>query len=112
MPSPFTALFLLLDLAMLLAWRRSGIPRRRLALAGLSLALLQLYCTPIIGRQFAGWLECQFPKIEHRAENIDAIVVLSGSTVPPDTASEQALPGDRALLRCIRAAGLYRRRTP
>src|SRR5689334_19582569 len=85
MPGSFTTLFLLLDITLLLAWRRYTGSRRKLAAVTTFCLLLQLYCTPVVSDLPAGWLEDKFSRLEHRPDDAGAIVVLSGSIRRPDT---------------------------
>jgi uncharacterized SAM-binding protein YcdF (DUF218 family) len=112
MPGSFTTLFLLLDAALLVAWRRYSGSRRKLAAVTVFCLLVQLYCTPAVCRLPALWLEGRFPRLESRPDGARAIVVLSGSIRRPDTPGQEALPGEGAIFRCVRAAELYREGEP
>ena len=67
-----------------------------------------------VGHLALGSLEWQYPPLESRPAELDAIVVLSGSIRPPDPAAgrpEAGLEQD-SLYRCLHAVTLYRQGPP
>lgn len=96
---PSVLLFLLLGVAIAAQWFRRQQSRQRLVPLTLLYVVLALYSIPAIGYLLLGSLEWQYPPLEERPADADAILVLGcGETA--------------ALHRCIRAAHLYRQGGP
>jgi uncharacterized SAM-binding protein YcdF (DUF218 family) len=111
---PFTLCWLLTLLALVFLWLRCRGERRRLLVLTIPLSLLMLLCVPAVGHLALGSLEWQYPPLESRPAELDAIVVLSGSIRPPDPAAgrpEAGLEQD-SLYRCLHAVTLYRQGPP
>lgn len=69
--------------------------------------LLYLYCTPLAAYTSTWLLERPYPQELGRPDGIDAIVVLGGGLVYPDTPGEPTLLAENSFRRCERAAELY-----
>ncbi|HET6423520.1 MAG TPA: YdcF family protein [Planctomycetaceae bacterium] len=104
---PFPLLVLGLGFTLALAWRRFSDQRKSLRWPTVFYVLLLLDCLPFVGWLTAGTLERWFPRIEHRPDNIAAIVVLGGGILPPAEDGEPTRPHVHSLQRALRAAELY-----
>jgi uncharacterized SAM-binding protein YcdF (DUF218 family) len=108
------AALLLLATALLLVrlWRKGAAARgtaRALLVAALLVTLLYL---PAVGYLLLGSLEWDYPPRAERPEGVEAIVVLGGYVSPPPAEGMPAELAEDSLLRCLRAADLYRQGPP
>jgi uncharacterized SAM-binding protein YcdF (DUF218 family) len=101
---------LLLAAALLLAWRRWRGRDARLGPRALAVLLLlwAVLHTPAVGRLLMGTLEGPYPPTPGRPDGAEAIVVLGGYVYRPAGEGMPAELGTDSLLRCVRAADLYR----
>ncbi len=79
---------------------------RRVALAA-SVALL-VWAWPPVAWLTSGLLEWRYPVREFPPDEVDVLVVLSGSSYEPHPSQPYALPGWNTYVRCRYAAWLYR----
>jgi uncharacterized SAM-binding protein YcdF (DUF218 family) len=109
-PGFLLGLFILLVAANL--WRKRRETRRRLLLLTVPLALLALWCTPVVGQLALGSLEWSYPPLAERPADTEAIVVLSGYVHVLDDNGTKVELGADTLYRCLRAAEVYRQGKP
>jgi uncharacterized SAM-binding protein YcdF (DUF218 family) len=108
---PYTLVHLLLALAIANLWRKRRETRRRLLLlTGLFVAFTAL-SIPAIGYLALRTLEGQYPPLERKPADAEAIVVLAGGVSLPDETGGPAEMGADTLQRCLHAAELYRQGT-
>ena len=101
---PFTLLMLLLGVCVF--WPQpAGAPRRRWL--KLCYVLTYAYCTPLAAYTSTWLLERPYPKVVSRPERLDAILVLSGGVILPQTPGEPHRLAENSFRRCERAAELY-----
>lgn len=101
---PFTVLMLLLGVCVFWPQPCTAPRRRRLKIC---YVLAYLYCTPLVASFPIWWLETRFPRVWHRPEGVDVIVVLGGGAVVADPADEPAHLIENSWTRCQTAARLY-----
>jgi uncharacterized SAM-binding protein YcdF (DUF218 family) len=106
---PFPILLLLVVLGTVILWWRRKETRIRLLLPVLPLVGLTLLCLPAVGYLARGSLEWGYPPFREGPSDAGAIVVLSGSIIPPDVIRVRTELGQDTLARCLHAAGLFRR---
>lgn len=105
---PFIVCFLLVGLALAGLWRSRDVPRGRLwLLTGAFLALV-LVCLPPVMFLAVGTLEWAYPPKYDVPNGTQAIVVLGGRVDPADKVRPRPELGDEAVMRCLKAAQLYR----
>jgi len=109
---PFTLLFLMAAITLANLWRKDWEMRRRLLWLTIPFILLALFCTPAMAFLAARMFERHYPPLPERPDHAEAIVVLSGGVCPPNKNQKQSRPSYRTLLRCLRAAELYRQGIP
>ena len=109
---PFTFLYLLAVLGVILLWRQRAGSRRRLLCLTIPLALLGILSLPVVGYLAMGSLEWRYAMGSDRPEDAEAVVVLSGYVRAPDNQVPQADIGMDTTLRCLHAARLYRQGKP
>lgn len=107
---PYTLAWLLAVVAFVYAWRRHREARGRLVLLGIPLLWLLLLSTPAVAHLAVGSLEWQYAPLEAPPEDVDHVVVLSGSIRPPGPGRTKPEPDEDTLQRCLHALELYRRR--
>jgi uncharacterized SAM-binding protein YcdF (DUF218 family) len=109
---PFPLLMLLLALGLANLWRKRRETRKRLLLLTVPFLLLTVLSIPAVAHLLRGWVEDQSPPLEQRPDDVEAIVVLSGSAYPADGARGHAELAEDSLYRCLRAVELYRQGKP
>jgi uncharacterized SAM-binding protein YcdF (DUF218 family) len=109
---PHVLLFLLTGLALALLWRSRREPRGRPVFLALSFGALVGVNTPAVSHLALGSLEWQFPPLEQRPADADAIVVLSSGLLPPVASGGRAELDEDSLRRCLFAARLYHQGRP
>ncbi len=109
---PFPVAYLLTALALANLWRGRMESRRRLLLLTVPFVLFTLVCLPVVAHLALGSLEWQYPPMDQRPDDVEAIVVLSGSMTPPDEVQKKAVLGTTTQDRCIHAARLYHQGKP
>lgn len=105
---PFTILYLITLLAILNLWRRRRETRCALLLVTIPFVAYKAVRTPIIAYLLLNTLEGQYPRLEERPTDAEAIVVLGGSLLPADSSPVRARLGEDSDERCVYAAKLYR----
>jgi len=93
------ALLVLILLGVLRGSRRVALP---------STIALFLWISPPVAWLTAGILEWRYPVRQFPTEDVDAFVVLSGSSFTPNPSQPEALPAWNTYARCRYAAWLYR----
>jgi uncharacterized SAM-binding protein YcdF (DUF218 family) len=106
---PVLLLFLLTAIMLTTLWRRCREIRGRLLWAIVAFVGLAGLCTRAVAYLALGSLEWLTPPDPNRPEAVQAIVVLSGSVLPPDKLLPNGELGGNTLHRCLHAARLYRR---
>ncbi len=101
---PFTLFMLLLGIVVF--WPQPCPAPRRWRLK-LAYVLVYLYCTPLVASFPVWWLETRFPRLWHRPDDVDAIVVLGGGAIVADPADEPSRLVENSWTRCQTAARLY-----
>jgi uncharacterized SAM-binding protein YcdF (DUF218 family) len=104
---PYTLLWLVLVLAVVNLWRKRRDTPGRLLLVTIPVVLLHAVSTPVVAHLALGSLEWQFPPLERRPADCQAIVVLAATVLPPDDLRDQAELADNTRLRCLYAVELY-----
>jgi uncharacterized SAM-binding protein YcdF (DUF218 family) len=104
---PYRLLLVIITAAIVLLWRKRAGACRSLIFLTLAFAALVILNLPVVGYFALGSLEWQYPPAGPRASDADAIVVLSGSVMPPDRFRRHTELGTTTLQRCVRAAELY-----
>lgn len=107
---PYTLGWLLTFAAFVYLWIRSPEVRRRLLLLAIPLTLLLLVSLPAVAHVAVGSLEWQHPPLTEMPDEVQYIVVLSGSIRPPSVVRPEPEVGDDTLQRCLHALELYRRK--
>lgn len=106
---PYTLACVFLGVAIACRWRRRADSRRQLLWVVLPFAALWVVSTPAISYLALGSLEWHYPSLADVPEDLEAIVVLSGGSLPAnDLRLEPELAND-SIYRCIHAADLYHR---
>jgi uncharacterized SAM-binding protein YcdF (DUF218 family) len=106
---PYTFAFLITGLAIVSLWRTHHASRGRLILLTIGFALMSVLNLPVVSYLALGSLEWQFPPLNELPDDAGAIVVLSGSSDPPDSVRIEATLGCDTYVRCIYAAEVYHR---
>jgi uncharacterized SAM-binding protein YcdF (DUF218 family) len=109
---PYTLLWLLVLAALIYCWTTQREKRRRLLVVTIPLVALQFFSTPIVAHLALGSLEWQYPPLESRPADCQAIVVLASGTYAADEVRDRPVLADDTRLRCIYAAALYRQGQP
>jgi uncharacterized SAM-binding protein YcdF (DUF218 family) len=104
---PYTLLFLCLALAVLALWIRRRETRRRLWLVTLPFLGLAVISTPALAFLAVGSLEWQYPPLDRRPTDSQAIVILSAGLIPPNAVHPRAELDEESLYRCLHGAELY-----
>jgi uncharacterized SAM-binding protein YcdF (DUF218 family) len=109
---PYPLLFLVTGLAVARLWQRRREARGRLVFLTASFAALTLVSLPAFSHLALGSLEWQYPPLEQRPDDADAIVVLSAGVIPADSTRREAALDEDSLRRCRHAARLYHQGRP
>jgi uncharacterized SAM-binding protein YcdF (DUF218 family) len=109
---PVFLLGLLVVLATANLWRKRRETRRRLLLLTVPLALFAVWCMPVVSYLALGSLEWQYPHLEERPDDAEAIVVLGGYVRLEDDEGKRFKVGGDSRRRCERAAEVYRQGKP
>jgi uncharacterized SAM-binding protein YcdF (DUF218 family) len=104
---PHTILSLLVGWALFRLWWKRREPNRRLLPLLLPLVALAVISLPIVVQLAVLTLECQYPPVEDRPDEAEAIVVFSGGVYAPDGPRHQPELDEDSLQRCLHAARLY-----
>ncbi len=108
---PYTIALVLLWLATLrLVWRGEAV--RGKGAVFLAVLLLTVISLPATGHLAVASLEGPYPFTRQRPEDVDAIVVLGGSTRLLDELGGEAILAGDSMNRCLHAAALYREGPP
>jgi uncharacterized SAM-binding protein YcdF (DUF218 family) len=109
---PFTLLSVLASFLVLLLWRKRG-ERTRLLwfVTGVLLALFAL-STPLASYLALGTLEWPYPPQEERPDDVEAIVILSGGTLPANQVRKRPEAGQDSVSRCLEGVRLYHQGKP
>lgn len=109
---PYPLLFVLTGLAVANLWRKRRETRGRLTMLTLAFAALALTSTPAVSHLALGSLEWQYPPLDRRPADAEAIVVLSAGVIPPDATRGRAELDEDTIRRCLHAARLYHQGKP
>lgn len=109
---PYTILLLLTGLGLANLWRKRSESRKRLLLVTVPYVLLVVFSLPAVAYLLVGSLEWQYPGLERRPEDTQAIVVLSSGVRRPDGPRRGFELDEDSLNRCLRAAEVYREGKP
>jgi len=109
---PFLLCLLLLGLALASVWRSKQAPRGRLRLMTLAFLGLVLVCMPPVAFVAQGTLEWAYPPQYDLPDDSQAMVVLGGRVDPSDRFRPRPELGDETVIRCLKAAQLYREGGP
>lgn len=105
--NPFPLLVVATAAGLAILWWRRRETRRRLFLVSVPFAVLVLLSVPVVSYYAEGSLEWQYPPLEERPADADAIVVLSSTIYPADGPRKRPELNADTLHRCIRAADVY-----
>jgi uncharacterized SAM-binding protein YcdF (DUF218 family) len=97
---------------LIFLWRKNLTRRGRLLWTIVALAVLSGLCTPAAAYWALGSLEWRYPPEPNRPNGVEAIVVLAGGTIPPDSVLPNGEMCASTLHRCIHGARLYRQGPP
>jgi uncharacterized SAM-binding protein YcdF (DUF218 family) len=109
---PYSLLFVVIAIAIVLLWRRRVASRRLLMLLTVPMILLTAANLPVVADLAVGSLEWSYPTTYDRPDDIEAIVVLCGYVRSPNDQFPEAELGPDTLYRCIHAARLYHQGKP
>ncbi len=109
---PYTLFYLLTAAGLIQLWYRRRETRRRLLLLTIPFVGLTIVSSPWVSYLSLGTLEWQYPPLDRRPADTQAIVVLAADLQPPDSVRARAELGEDSLLRCLHAAELYRQGPP
>jgi uncharacterized SAM-binding protein YcdF (DUF218 family) len=109
---PHLVLFVLVALALANLWRQRKETRRRLLLVAIPFAGLLILSLPAVTYLALGSLEWEFPALENRPDDAEAIVVLSGAVRFADNDEQDFELAIDSLYRCVKAAALYHQGRP
>ena len=109
---PLLPLCLLAAGMLILLWRKNLVTRGRLFWAIVAFVVLSGLCTPAAAYLALGSLEWRCPPEPNRPKGVEAIVVLSGGSLPPDNLLPNGEMCESTLHRCVHAARLYRQGPP
>lgn len=104
-------LFVIACLLVSLWWRR-GAARKRFWLLTIAFCLLWFACTPLAAHLSLRTLERGYGPLQNRPQDVQAIVVLSGSIRPPNPSRGWTELEHDSLRRCLEAVRLYRQGDP
>jgi uncharacterized SAM-binding protein YcdF (DUF218 family) len=104
---PFVFLYLCLGLSIAWVWWRQPPARRGLRLVILVYLVIPALATSVAHYFVLGSLERMYPPLDRRPADIQAIVVLSGDHLQPDSVRTSPEAGPASMYRCLRAAELY-----
>jgi uncharacterized SAM-binding protein YcdF (DUF218 family) len=106
---PYTALMILLGLAILWSWRTRQEGRR--SLLAITLLWLAIYgiSAPAAGGALLDLLRSQYPPPTELPAGVDAIVTLGGGIEPPVPLRDRLELDGVSYGRCLHAAAVYRR---
>ena len=103
---PYTLLYLVTGLAIANLWRKRRETCGRLVVLTLAFVALTLPSIPAVSYLALGSLEWQYPPLEQRPADTEAIVVLSSGVIPQDATRTRAELDEDTLRRCLHAARL------
>jgi uncharacterized SAM-binding protein YcdF (DUF218 family) len=109
---PFALLYVVIALAIINLWRKRKESRKRLLWVTIPFILFTVLSMPAAAHLALGSLEWQYPPLEDRPTDVEAIVILGGGVAPPDGMRLRADLDRSSLLRCLRGADLYHRGKP
>lgn len=109
---PFPLLLLLTGVMLANLWRKRRETRGRLLLVTVPYLLLLLLSLPMSAYLLLGSLEWQYPAVETRPDDVQAIVVLGSLVRQPSGQRLRPELDENSLNRCLRAAELYRQGPP
>ncbi|HJT78165.1 MAG TPA: YdcF family protein [Gemmataceae bacterium] len=109
---PYTLLCVLTAAGLVYAWVRCPAARRRLLWAVLPFAALVLLSLPAVSHFAMGSLEWQYPRLDGRPADAEAIVVLAGTIRPANVVWPRMDPAEDTMNRCLYAARLYHQGRP
>ncbi len=95
--------------ALCLLWCKRPVPKRRLLLVTVPLALLFLVSLPVVGDLALESFESRFPPLVDRPSDAQAIVVLSSYMFSPPCAGCEPELDESSYDRCLRAFSMYRK---
>ena len=107
---PTVFVYSVLGLAIFKAWWSRPELRRGLRGVVFCYAMFPVTALPATEYFVLGALERQNPPSTETSPPPEAIVVLSGSVLQPDSMRPEAEPGPSTIYRCLHAADLYRKR--
>lgn len=105
-------LYVAVALALANLWRKRQESRRRLLLLTVPFLLLAILSIPAVGYLAQGGLEWSYRPRTDLPEDTQAVVVLSGYAMGPDSVRTQAELGPDTLYRCLHALDLYDKSGP
>jgi uncharacterized SAM-binding protein YcdF (DUF218 family) len=109
---PYPLLFLVMGLALARLWQRRREAWGRLVVLTAAFAALTLISLPAFSHLALGSLEWQYPPVERRPADADAIVVLSAGVFATGPTGSEAAMDEDSLRRCRHAARLYHQGGP
>lgn len=109
---PFAPLMILLGLLIIrLCWKHK-LSRTERFMIIVPYLLLSVISLPAVTYLAFASLESYYPPMEHRPENVEAIVVLSGYVDQPNRYQDYVVLGNDTLHRCLHAAALFNQGKP
>jgi uncharacterized SAM-binding protein YcdF (DUF218 family) len=105
---PYAALHLVLAVVLGYLWVRRKLPRRVLLLVVVPWMLMAALSMPLVGYVILGTLEWRYPPRTDWPDEVDAVVVLSGGSLPPDSVRPRGVLTPDSIYRCLHAADVYR----
>ncbi len=109
---PYTLFCVLAAAGLAYAWVRCPAARRRLLWAVVPLACLVVFSLPVVAHLALGSLEWQYPRLDQRPADAQAIVVLAGTIRPTNVTWPRMDPAEDTMNRCLHAARLYHQGGP
>lgn len=109
---PFVFLYLLAGIVLFKLWRQRREQRRLLLILTATLCTLYLGSTPLVSYLAFASLEGSYPPREHRPDDAQAIVILSGYVRPAAGVRSRRELGEDTLYRCLEGAELYHQGEP
>jgi len=106
--NPYAALHAVLAVVLASLWLGRRMSRRLLLLITVPWLLLLGISTPLVAYLLLGSMEWDYPPRTDWPADADAVVVLSGGLLPPDSVRPHAVLADDSLYRCLHAAEVYR----
>ncbi len=110
--NPFTIASIVTGVGVFALWRKRQVSKALLSVVTLGFVSMIVLELPVVSHFALGSLEWSFMPLGELPKEVQAIVVLSGSSNPPNSVQTEATLGSDTSHRCVYAASVYHRLKP